>query len=81
MSENESISFEEALQELNSIIMQLERGELSLEESLKKFERGTELSQVCEKKLKDCSKKLEVLRKTGPQTAQWEATEDLTEQE
>ena len=36
----ENLSFEEALDELSKIVAQMEQGELSLEQSLKQFERG-----------------------------------------
>lgn len=43
--------FEEFLKELDEIVKQLESGELSLDESIKKYERGIELSKLCKDKL------------------------------
>ncbi len=43
--------FEELLKELDEIVKQLESGELSLDESIKKYERGIELSKLCKDKL------------------------------
>lgn len=44
-------SFEEALQALEGIVQQLERGTLPLQESLKAFEKGVALSQYCQQEL------------------------------
>lgn len=56
-------SFEEALENLERIVAQLEEGNLSLEETLKKFEEGIKLSRLCEKKLKQAQKKVSMLIK------------------
>lgn len=47
----EEISFEQALEKLEVIVKQLERGELSLDESLGNFAEGVNLSKACLKKL------------------------------
>ncbi len=58
--------FEGSLSELESIVDQLEQGELSLDESLKQFERGVQLTRVCQGALKQAEQKVEILlRKTG----------------
>lgn len=44
-------NFEEALQELEQIVSQLEKGDLALEKALEAFQRGVELSQYCQKTL------------------------------
>ena len=49
---NKNLTFEEALDELESIVNSLERGDISLEEAIKAYERGTELKNQCEKRLK-----------------------------
>lgn len=43
--------FEDLLEELNKIVSELESGDLSLEESIKKYQRGIELSNLCKTKL------------------------------
>lgn len=43
--------FEELLKELEEIVKELENGSLSLEESIKKYQRGIELSALCKEKL------------------------------
>ena len=45
--ESESLSFEDALNELESVEAQLEAGQLSLQESLTLYQRGQQLSQRC----------------------------------
>jgi len=47
----DEICFEEALEKLETIVKQLERGELSLDESLGNFTEGVNLSKVCLAKL------------------------------
>lgn len=58
-------SFEEALSQLEKIVLELEEGELSLEEALKKFEEGIELSRFCTQKLTQAEEKVEKLTKTA----------------
>ncbi len=53
--------FEDALQELETLVEQLEGGEHSLEESLVQFERGMLLSKFCQQSLSDAEKKIKVL--------------------
>ena len=43
----ESLSFEQALNELQSVVEQLEAGQLSLQDSLTSYQRGQQLSQRC----------------------------------
>lgn len=53
--------FEEALSELESLVETLEQGEQSLEESLKSFERGVELTRTCQKALDEAEQKVRML--------------------
>lgn len=64
------IDFEKALADLESIVEKLEQGDLPLDESLKAFERGVELTRHCQVALKQAEQKVEILlRKTGqPET-------------
>jgi len=54
-------SFEQALSELESLVETLEQGDLSLEESLKSFERGVALTRTCQLALKEAEQKIQVL--------------------
>lgn len=55
------IKFEDALKRLEEIVDTLEKGELSLEKSLKIFEEGVRLSRLCGKMLDKAEKKVEML--------------------
>jgi exodeoxyribonuclease VII small subunit len=56
-------SFEDSLKKLESIVEQLEKGDLSLEESLRLFEDGVGLSSLCKKELEEAEGKVEMLIK------------------
>jgi len=45
------MKFEQLLEELNNIVKELESGNLTLEDSIEKYKRGMELSNLCMKKL------------------------------
>ena len=53
--------FEAALAELEALVEQLERGELSLEHSLRDFERGVQLARSCQQALKTAELKVQQL--------------------
>ena len=58
--------FERSLAELEAIVEKLEQGDLSLDESLRHFERGVQLTRVCQSALKQAEQKVEILlRKSG----------------
>jgi exodeoxyribonuclease VII small subunit len=57
-------TFESALKELEGIVEQLERGDLPLEKSLELFERGISLTRVCQKRLDEAERKVEMLVQT-----------------
>ena len=57
----ENLSFEESLNELETIVQNLEHGELSLDDSMTLFERGLSLSQVSQSKLQDAEQKIQIL--------------------
>ena len=54
-------TFESALGELESIVQQLEQGDLDLEESLKLFEKGVKLSRECRERLAKAERRIEIL--------------------
>jgi exodeoxyribonuclease VII small subunit len=56
-------SFEESLKKLESIVDQLEKGDLTLEDSLKLFEEGVVLSSTCKKELDEAEGKVQILIK------------------
>lgn len=55
----EKMSFEEALDELETIVRDLETGKAPLEKSISSYERGIALKQHCETKLRDARAKIE----------------------
>jgi exodeoxyribonuclease VII small subunit len=57
----ENLSFEESLSELETIVQNLEQGALSLEDSMTLFERGLNLSQASQDKLKSAEQKIQIL--------------------
>lgn len=59
------MKFEEALKKLEAIVEDLERGNLSLDESLKKYEEGVKLAKICTKKLEEAEQKVEILLKSN----------------
>ena len=61
--------FEDSLEELEQLVEQMEQGDLSLEESLKSFERGVKLTNTCQKALQGAEQKVQILlEKNGKQT-------------
>mgnify|MGYP001243564298 CR=1 FL=1 len=61
----EALSFEAALEELEGIVGELERGETDLERSIERFERGMALARRCEERLGEAEAKVAVLLKEG----------------
>lgn len=57
--EVKNLEFEEAIQELETIIKDLETGSAPLSESITFYERGMALKQHCESKLKEAQEKIE----------------------
>jgi exodeoxyribonuclease VII small subunit len=62
--------FEAALERLETIVAELESGELGLEQSLKLFEEGVKLARICNVRLEEAERKVEILLKdkTGKMT-------------
>ena len=56
-------NFEESLKQLEGIVAQMERGDVSLEESVKLFEEGAKLAEQCKQQLAEAEGKVEVLIK------------------
>jgi len=56
-------SFESSLHRLEQIVKKLEAGELPLDDALKLFEEGINLSQQCQKQLEEAENKVEILLK------------------
>ena len=61
------IPFEKAMSELEDIVSKLEAGEISLEDSLKHFERGIELTRNCQTALEEAEQKVQILTQSKAQ--------------
>jgi exodeoxyribonuclease VII small subunit len=57
--------FESAIAELETIVRQLEEGDLALEKSLALFERGVQLSRFCHARLEEAERRVEILNERG----------------
>ena len=55
------VKFEEAMKELETIAKELENGDLNLEESVSKFEKGMEISKKCNDIIQEAEKKITIL--------------------
>ena len=56
-----NINLEQSLEDLESLVAELETGELPLEEAMKKFENGIKLTRACQTALKEAEQKVEIL--------------------
>jgi exodeoxyribonuclease VII small subunit len=65
---NEDFNFEAALAELNQLVEKMERGGISLEESLADFERGIALTRQCQQALKTAEQKVHILLEKNGET-------------
>lgn len=60
MSDN-GTSFEKAISELEEIVKKLEKGELTLDESIECFQRGVELTKYCSRRLDEAERSITML--------------------
>lgn len=61
MKDDKKQSFEEEMVKLEEIVTELEKGDLSLDDSVKKFEEGINISKECNKMLETAEKKISIL--------------------
>ena len=59
------LSFEDALDRLNEIVLSLEKGDIKLEDSISLFEEGVKLSRFCKEVLQEAAEKVEGFKKEG----------------
>ena len=60
-----SLSFEDSVRELEGIVRKLESGQVSLEQAIEDYTRGTALKNHCEKRLKEAKMKIEKITKSA----------------
>ena len=65
MSATKNVNLEKSLADLESLVEELETGDLPLEKAMKKFEDGIKLTRACQSALKDAEQKVEILLKTA----------------
>ncbi|MDA0720517.1 MAG: exodeoxyribonuclease VII small subunit [Proteobacteria bacterium] len=70
MTDVDQMSFEDAIKELETVVSQLERGDVALDQSIALYERGAALKARCEAKLKEAEEKVAriTLGETGQPT-------------
>lgn len=64
MASDKPLNLEKALQDLETIVDELESGDLPLDKAMKKFEDGIKLTRNCQAALKDAEQKVEILLKS-----------------
>ena len=76
-TKKQSVDLEKSMHELEQVVEQLESGDLSLDKSLKQFEKGIKLSRDCQTALTDAEQKVQMLMNSGLKDI---APEDLENQ-
>lgn len=59
------VPFEQSLKELQQIVEELEKPDVSLERALELFEKGVKLSEACRRQLVEAESRIEILLKRG----------------
>ena len=73
MEEQElNLTFEEAMDKLEEIVSEMERGGIPLEQMMAKFEEGAKLAKYCQEKLAGLKKKMEILTRRPDGSTAWE---------
>ena len=65
MTAKKPVNLEKALADLETLVDELESGDLPLEKAMKKFEEGIKLTRSCQAALKDAEQKVEILLKSA----------------
>ena len=61
-NEFEKLTFEEAMRELEKLVDSLDKGEVSLDEAIAAYDRGSQLKDYCQKKLQEAKMKIETIQ-------------------
>ena len=69
-------NFEEALQELERLVSSMEEGELSLEDSMKAFEKGIKLTRECQTALQKAEQKVQILLDESGETQAFDVEDE-----
>lgn len=73
---SKTISFESALEELEKLIAQMESGDVPLDDLIDKYEKGSELLKICQKKLGDAELRIEKIREKNDGSLEVEVIEE-----
>ena len=65
MTAKKNINLEKSLADLETLVEELESGDLPLDKAMKKFEEGIKLTRGCQAALKDAEQKVEILLKSA----------------
>ena len=65
MASNKNFNLEKSLADLETLVEELESGDLPLDKAMKKFEEGIKLTRGCQAALKDAEQKVEILLKSA----------------
>ena len=60
--ELEKLTFEEAMKELELLVDSLDKGDISLDEAISAYDRGSQLKDYCEKKLQEAKMKVDTIQ-------------------
>ena len=61
----EKMTFEEAMKELERLVDSLDKGDVSLDEAIAAYDRGSQLKDHCQKKLNEAKMKIETIQSSG----------------
>jgi len=61
MTAKKTVNLEKSLADLETLVDELESGDLPLEKAMKKFEEGIKLTRLCQTALKEAEQKVEIL--------------------
>ena len=61
----EKMTFEEAMKELEILVDSLDKGDVSLDEAIAAYDRGSQLKDHCQKKLNEAKMKVETIQSSG----------------
>ena len=61
----EKMTFEEAMKELENLVDSLDKGDVSLDEAIAAYDRGSQLKDHCQKKLNEAKMKVETIQSSG----------------
>lgn len=65
-SRKKSVNFEQSLEALETVVEEMESGDLSLDEALKAFEKGVKLTQECQQALVEAEQRVSILMGDDP---------------